>query len=607
MADRDAAAAAGMDGAAGLPAPLQATIELAWQQVYLDPHRALALGHQLTGCGHAPAAAFGWLHVALAEVRVGDAAIAADALLRARRGFAEAAERRGLALCDEVQAIALRRAGEYGASQALQADIDRREGIAWTEHDRFLAHNSRAITHKLLGHADTALRHFYDALAAARRSGSGGAVVTALGNLGGYHQDLYNLEDARELCEQALQAARALGARQSVGVAAANLISIYHAMGLPERSRAMADFLLTHPQELLPGALDRFPMEMAMAAMDAGDVAAAQRYLDGGAVSLAGDGDGLAMWTWLQARCWLACDEPAAALQLLEQTFAARRAARITDPPNDLLQMLRAAADAAERIGDMAAALRHTRHAQTVYEDLVGRSARARFIALQVSHDLQAAQRERDLAQHSHRLADDDRRRLVELNRALQAQIAETEALHLQLREQALRDPLTGLNNRRHFYDVAPGMVELARRQGRVLSLVLMDLDHFKAVNDTFGHQTGDAVLQRFAQLLAQTLRRSDVICRHGGEEFVALMPDVELDGAHATLERLQAACRRVQEDADGGSLPLISFSAGIAVFPSHGGAIDPLMTRADRALYVAKAAGRARIEPARLSEFGVL
>jgi diguanylate cyclase (GGDEF)-like protein len=245
------------------------------------------------------------------------------------------------------------------------------------------------------------------------------------------------------------------------------------------------------------------------------------------------------------------------------------------------------------------------RRAQKVYEQLVGRSARARYLALQANHELAQAQRERDVARDSHRSVEHDRRRLVQLNEALQAQVLETEMLHARLREQALRDPLTGLHNRRYLFEMAPGLLDLARRQASPLCVVLIDLDHFKLLNDTYGHHAGDAVLQRFATLLAQMLRRSDVVCRHGGEEFVAVMPDIDANGAQTMLTRLLEAYQAQQQDMGRRKLPSCSFSAGIAVFPTHGSSLEQLLSRADRALYSAKARGRARIEQMPMTDFG--
>jgi diguanylate cyclase (GGDEF)-like protein len=237
----------------------------------------------------------------------------------------------------------------------------------------------------------------------------------------------------------------------------------------------------------------------------------------------------------------------------------------------------------------------------------VGRSARARYIALEVTHQVDSARQERDLALRGQRSAEDDRARLVELNRQLRSQIAATEALQQQLREQALRDPLTGLHNRRYLFEMAPRLLDLAQRRNESLCVVLLDLDRFKALNDQFGHAAGDALLKAFASLLEQSLRRTDIVCRHGGEEFVVVMPEMTLASADAMLNRLLAAYQAMRVSTPRHVLPASTFSAGIAVFPAHGATLDQLLSRADRALYQAKESGRARIELAQASGWSTL
>jgi diguanylate cyclase (GGDEF)-like protein len=583
-----------------------------WELCYLDPLAARELGHELAASSR-DAAACGWLHVALAEVRVGSAPQAQDALAQARCGFAKGQAPRaqlGEALCDEVQAIALRRSSDLCGSAALQAQLDTRQDFERDAMFRFLAHNSRAITAKLLGKTDDALRHFYAACVAADQTGWVGPRITALSNLGGYHQDLYNLEDAKRLSEQAFEAARQARVRQVVTIAAANLIVIYRAAGEPARAREMVAFLLNCPEEQIPGSLQHHALNLAMGHLSVGEIDAALAYLEPGAApnSLGKlDGDSLVTRTWVKARCLLARDEPAAARRLVEQTLQERAQTRINDQPYDMMELYRVQTDACERLGDPAAALPYLRRAQAVYEELVGRGARARFIALEVSHQLTQAQHERDVAVLLQRSAESDRARLAELNNALQAKIEETQTLHAQLVEQALRDPLTGLHNRRYLFEVVPGLLELARRQNSPLCVVLLDLDHFKLLNDTFGHATGDQVLKRFAVLLTETLRRSDVVSRHGGEEFVAVMPNIDAAGARAKIEQLLLAFQTPAPDASRKRMPRASFSAGIAVFPHHGHSLEQLLLRADRGLYAAKHQGRARVEMAPKTGFGIL
>jgi len=579
-------------------------IAAAWAACYLNPLEAIELGRTVAERG-GDLAAEGWLHVALGEMRAGDVKLALQALEQARKRFGPAGNRRGMALCDEVKAIHLRHLGDFESAKRRMSEIDAHGNLGYTDCDRFIALNSRAITYKLLGHVDEALRFFYGAVEAAQASGLEGPRITALTNLGGYHQDLYNLEDARNYSEEALRAAREAQAPVNIVTAAVNLIVVYHATGLFAEARAMAGYLLANEDDLLPGALQRRTLPLALAHMGVGEIDQAQRYLDGGAVSAIGDGDGVTLWAWLQTRCLLARGDVVRARQVAEDTLQERVAQRRADLPYEHMQLLNAAADACEALGDAPAALALVRRAHKVYEQLVGRSARARYVALQAGHELAQAQRERDVARDSHRSVEDDRRRLVQLNQALRAQAQETEMLHVRLREQALRDPLTGLHNRRYLFEMSPGLLDLARRQASGLCVVLIDLDHFKLLNDTYGHHAGDAVLQRFATLLAQMLRRSDVVCRHGGEEFVAVMPDIDADGAQAMLGRLLEAYQAQQQDIGRRKLPSCSFSAGIAVFPTHGSSLEQLLSRADRALYSAKARGRARIEQMPMTDFG--
>ncbi len=579
----------------------------AWDQVYLDPVIARATAQQQVE-QHGEHEGHGWLTLALVEARSGDGGLALEALERARIFFEPPQDGHALALCDEVLAIQLRRSGDLAACLHLQREIDARGVLERRPHDRFICHNSRAMTQQALGQPDDALRHFYAALDAAQASGLPGARLTALCNLGGYLQDLFSLDDARTHTTQALQVAQQAGAPAGVAIAAANLIVIHHAAGHPADARAMVDLLRSQAGAIGPAALQRCALALALGHLSVGEIAAAQRCLDQGGTGDAHDGDGHIFRTWLQARCWLSRSLPEQARELTTRVLRERQVEVRSDPPYDLMELHRAAADACEAVGDLRGALHCVRQAQALYEELVGRSARARVIALQAGHELATAQRERDLALDSRRSAMDDHRRLAQLNDALEQKIVETQSLHARLQEQAVRDPLTGLHNRRHLFDVAPGLLELARRNGRPLCVVLIDLDHFKLLNDTFGHQAGDAVLQRFATLLQRVLRRSDVVCRHGGEEFVAVMPDIDVDGADAVL------CRLLDEyqtppvlDTGTRRLPSCSFSAGIAIFPKHGHTLEQLLSRADRALYRAKSLGRARIERAPGTDFSVL
>ena len=161
----------------------------------------------------------------------------------------------------------------------------------------------------------------------------------------------------------------------------------------------------------------------------------------------------------------------------------------------------------------------------------------------------------------------------------------------------AEHDPLTGLGNRRHFDRRCAELLPPAACERRPLSLALIDIDHFKAVNDEFGHAAGDEVLQELARLLHENLRARDVVARHGGEEFVVVLPDTGLDGAAEVCERLRARVAGHLWPSEPLRRRRITISVGLTTAPDYDAAV--LLQRADEALYRAKRTGRNRLERA--------
>lgn len=172
-----------------------------------------------------------------------------------------------------------------------------------------------------------------------------------------------------------------------------------------------------------------------------------------------------------------------------------------------------------------------------------------------------------------------------------EAQDAQARAAELALHAQ--QDALTGLGNRRHFNHALPGLLDQSERTQQPLVLAVMDIDHFKAVNDRFGHRVGDEVLVHLAQLLRLHTRTGDLLARFGGEEFVLVLPNTSQPGAEAVCERLR---QHVAEHAWSGIAPglAVTVSLGLAATPPYGG--EGLFDRADRALYEAKQQGRNRL-----------
>ena len=157
----------------------------------------------------------------------------------------------------------------------------------------------------------------------------------------------------------------------------------------------------------------------------------------------------------------------------------------------------------------------------------------------------------------------------------------------------ASTDPLTGLVNRAHFFALAKGEIRRARRYGRPLAVIMADIDHFKRINDTYGHGEGDRALASFADLCRKLVRAEDTVARLGGEEFGLLLPETDADQAMALANRLRAAV----EDLHLGSLPApITISIGISQLLAGETTLDAALSRADQALYAAKRSGRNRV-----------
>ena len=184
---------------------------------------------------------------------------------------------------------------------------------------------------------------------------------------------------------------------------------------------------------------------------------------------------------------------------------------------------------------------------------------------------------------------------LRETNRQLHARIDEIGRLQVALQELAVRDSLTGLYNRRYMDETLEREVSRARREGNPLSLVMLDIDYFKRVNDTYGHQVGDEVLKMLATILLADIRAEDVACRYGGEEFLILLPNMPLDTA---MQRAQGWRKAVEELSVvlGNFNITFTISLGVAAYPEHGKTPDDLTRCADQALYRAKNQGRNQV-----------
>ena len=197
----------------------------------------------------------------------------------------------------------------------------------------------------------------------------------------------------------------------------------------------------------------------------------------------------------------------------------------------------------------------------------------------------------RDISVSRH--ADDE---LRQTNRELKSRLREIESLHKKLRSQATRDPLTNLYNRRYLEEILEKEIARAARKGTPVSVIMMDADKFKRINDIYGHKAGDQALQTLARIIQIHIRRSDIACRYGGEEFVIVMPSTDTVIARGRAEEIRKDFEE-KEIFGPGTAGRTSLSIGIAAYPTAGSTGEDVLDAADQAMYAAKMSGGNRIK----------
>jgi len=168
--------------------------------------------------------------------------------------------------------------------------------------------------------------------------------------------------------------------------------------------------------------------------------------------------------------------------------------------------------------------------------------------------------------------------------------------LRATLRDQSIRDSLTGLFNRRFMEESLDRELQRARRKARPLAVLFLDLDHFKRFNDAFGHEAGDVVLRRMAEVFREHFRGDDVVCRYGGEEFAVILPESNAADAARRADHLRSDAKTIEIRHQGQLLNPVTFSVGVAAFPENGATAEEILRAADQSLYQSKAEGRDRV-----------
>jgi diguanylate cyclase (GGDEF)-like protein len=176
--------------------------------------------------------------------------------------------------------------------------------------------------------------------------------------------------------------------------------------------------------------------------------------------------------------------------------------------------------------------------------------------------------------------------------------------LRQSLKEQAIRDPLTGLFNRRYLTETLEREFARAQRSGAPVAIVMIDVDHFKRFNDSFGHDAGDAVLQELGSFFKRSVRADDIACRYGGEEFCLVLPQMDQHNARQRAEAIREGAAALEVKSDGRVLGPVTLSLGVALFPEDGANMESLVRAADAALYEAKNTGRNRVMMTHAAQF---
>lgn len=570
----------------------------AWRLQFTDAEASLALATQACdralAVGDAVAEAWARLARGYYLMRYAPPSAAIPELTRAKTSFAALGDRAGeiLALCGIGRAQWLQ--GRYRETLDLVLPL-RTEGLRVLKHDeRGMLLNVIAGCYSSLGQSAEAFAYMYRALRESSAAHGYGFDVVLYNNLaheliqlGDCHEALEYLAQGLARCEQLGNTRLRLALLQNRVACLTDLerprdalVDVHRVLAILADGRTQSARVAQHER-------------LAIAALRAGDVELGARL-----VALAErvdpalmEADDRVELVVAQAELLRARGGDAQAVELLTRALPLP-----AEGPSLRVRALlyQALADAHERRGDTERALVCLRTWQALHVERARLASQSRYQAASLQTELLRLERERDEMDLRRRTSERAKAELEAINEQLSQKIAEVQALQAELKQQAVRDFLTGLFNRRHLNDVLPSMHALAARGGGPLAVVIIDLDHFKAVNDRHGHATGDLLLAEFGRLLARRVRRSDVACRYGGEEFCLLLPRTDAAAARNKVASLLRTWRAAEfRGANGSVLRDNTFSAGVADSSQVAGSAERLLQAADACVLEAKRRGR--------------
>jgi diguanylate cyclase (GGDEF)-like protein len=566
-----------------------------------DPFDALAAireAERVEAAG-APAAALAWCGFlrAFCALRAGDNDRAAlhigESLVLA--GDTSAPNPRVGLLCRYLIAFQQTLRGEHGEALAAFERILADTSGALTEFDRAVVSGNFGTCLWLAGSLQEGARRLFDCMETMRREGRRHRTMVVMTNLVQLLTDLGDLTSAWEIYQELSQMPEAQQMQRTrtalpiiaLGIQLARRDYEAAYLALPAAEAMIAEQPLVDSEAQVPPA-------MAEAYLRHGDVERARQWL--------ARGEPLAPLS-TQRRAYARMQQARALLHLHDgESQAARdcaaQAAEILEQDGYLAgwcEALETLAECHEACGEWAQAAATLRRHNDVTRVLANNANQSRHYVLEAQFKFARMREERDHATAQNEMLAKHADQLTDVNRKLEQHLSDVETLRRELAEQAVRDTLTGLYNRRRLQTAWPELQARAIRHGLKVFVALLDIDHFKRINDTYGHATGDEVLMIVAAVLTRSFRPDDLVLRYGGEEFCIVLNALDIESPH---ERLIAAMDRLkQSEVRDTSPPLngIAFSAGITMaLPDEN--FDAAARRADALLYRAKAAGRARI-----------
>jgi two-component system, cell cycle response regulator len=576
----------------------------AWRLLHLDSARSRRLAERALAAAGSDVLAEGWAHLVCGVhgLYYATATEAAVSLRAAQRCFERGGDRPGQILAQAAIARSMWRQGLFREALAKALPV-RDEGARALRHEqRGVLLNTIAGCYSALGDSAQAFAYMFEALRhAGPRSGRGFDTVLHC-NLSHELLQIGDHEQALRHVEEGLARSQGLKNNRLLAVLWINRVISLTELGRAGEALRDVQALLALPRDDSGrGRIASDHESLAIAALRAGDVALGAdliaRAEAEGPASLPDERFERACAHALLHLARGRARDAVAALAPLGSEAASDRVDGLS--LRIRAQYFEVLAEAEQRARRSTAALAALREWQRLHRVQAQLASRARYQAAALQTELLRLQHNLDEKDAERRATERARSAVFAANAELERRVAQVQALQQELRDQATRDALTGLFNRRHLNDTVPQMVALARRERQPLAVAIIDLDHFKLVNDHHGHAAGDALLAAFGELLAASSRRSDVACRYGGEEFCLLMPRTTAEGARRKVAALLRRWRSTEVRCEGGLLPAQTFSAGVADTELSGCAVEALLKRADDELLLAKQQGRNRVRVA--------